>query len=83
MFAVHMAVPFNHDTGQAIITYILLLTTPLLVCHLSSMLMPTYPQEAHTLARAFLQCPKIAKDSGAQVHFKTDSFPIGVDNHAS
>jgi hypothetical protein len=59
MFAAHMAVPFNHDTRQAIITYILLLTTPLLVYHLSSMLMPTSPQEACTLARVFLQHPTI------------------------
>jgi hypothetical protein len=54
-----MAVPFNHDTGQAIITYILLLTTSLLVYHLSSMLMPASPQEACTLARVFLQHPNI------------------------
>ncbi len=47
--------PFNHDTGQAIITYILLLTTPLLVYHLSSMLTPTSLQEARTPARVFLQ----------------------------
>jgi hypothetical protein len=59
MFAAHMAVPFNHDTGQAIITYILLLTTPLLVYHLSSMLMPTSSQEARTLTRVFLQHPNI------------------------
>ncbi len=51
--------PFNHDTGQAIITYILLLTNPIFVYHLSSMLMPTSPQEAHTLARVFFQHPNI------------------------
>jgi hypothetical protein len=54
MFAAHFAMPFNHDTGQAIINYILLLTAPLLVYHLSSMLMPTSCQEACTLARIFL-----------------------------
>jgi hypothetical protein len=59
MFAAHMAVSFDHDTGQAIITYILLLTTPLLIYHLSSMLMPTSPQEARTSARVFLQHPNI------------------------
>jgi hypothetical protein len=58
MLAVHMAVPFDLDTGQAI-TYTLLSTTPILVYHLSSMLIPTSPQEAHTLAREFLQCPSI------------------------
>ncbi len=42
-----------------IITYILLLTTHLLIYHLSSMLMPTSPQEACTLARVFLQRPSI------------------------
>ena len=59
MFAAYMAVPFNHNTGQAIITYILLLTTPLLFYHLSSMLMPTSLHEDHTLARVLLQHPNI------------------------
>jgi hypothetical protein len=59
MFAAHMAVPFNHNTGQAVITYILLLSTPLLIYHPSSMLMQTSPQEARNLARVFLQHPNI------------------------
>ncbi len=59
MFAVHVAVPFNLDIEQAIITYILLLATPILVYHLFSMLMPTSSQEACTLARLFLQRPSI------------------------
>jgi hypothetical protein len=34
MFAAHVAVPFDLDTRQALITYILLLTIPLLIYHL-------------------------------------------------
>jgi hypothetical protein len=60
-----MAVPFNLDTGQEI-TYLLLLSTPILVYHLSSMLMPTSPQEACTLVRVFLQCSSIPSCSPFQ-----------------